>query len=143
MSCKFCLSYDFSKAKVDIETQSIHIAGGNTFFCKEVQFKYCPVCGTDLTGQYKQRYSFFVKGPAGNITGIGICPSNKLKLKEDETTISSFNNVDELTDIIYTHLPSLMDRSISKGEARGKAEHLMNGTEDELDYLKRFIFINY
>ena len=52
--CDFCNTFDFSTAKIEISNngQFAHIilAICNTRFDKSEQFKFCPVCGKDLSG---------------------------------------------------------------------------------------------
>lgn len=45
--CEFCRKYNFelATAKVDETGASISVSGGHWRFPKELQFKFCPVCG--------------------------------------------------------------------------------------------------
>lgn len=48
--CEFCRKYNFEldTAKVDETGASISVSGGHWRFPKDLQFKFCPVCGRRL-----------------------------------------------------------------------------------------------
>ena len=49
--CEFCAQFDFSTAKLEVDKYGARIALSlcNTKFDKDEQFKYCPMCGKQLT----------------------------------------------------------------------------------------------
>ena len=143
MSCKFCLSYDFSKVKIDEETLSVQIAGGNTTFSKEEQFKYCPICGSALNGNYapKKYTLFYIRHSLRpDIQGIGMCPTNKLSLKEGkEIAIGTFDTQEDLIKLLKDNFP---DGRFSANTNLAKiwSDNLLNVPWSDLDYLKRFVY---
>ena len=143
MSCKFCLYYDFSRVGVDAETMSIRTAGGNTTFREEEQFKYCPVCGSVLDDTYKpKRYTlFYIKELCGpGIQGMGMCPTDKLNLKDDtEVAIATFDTQEDLVYLLVNKFPG-GKFSYNEALARNWSEKLMNAPLSELDYIKRYVY---
>jgi hypothetical protein len=122
---------------------SIRTAGGNTKFSKEEQFKYCPVCGSALSDEYApKRYTlFYIRNSLKeDIQGIGMCPTNKLSLRENtEIAIGTF---DAQEDLIYLLNHKFPDGRFSASTNLAKiwSDKLLDVPWSELDYLKRFVY---